>query len=72
MDAAGNTNTCSFNVVVVPADLTIERAVIVRWNCGQTLQGADDVNGPWIDIPGITNPYCLPATEARKFYRVRN
>lgn len=71
-DAAGNTSTCSFNVIVQPSDVTIELAVIIRWNCGETLQGADDLSGPWIDIPGATSPYALTVKEARRFYRVKN
>jgi hypothetical protein len=38
---------------------------------GGTLQGADDLDGPWTDIPGATSPYCVPASEARRFYRAR-
>ena len=71
-DAAGNTNSCAFNVVVTSSLVSIERAIIVRWNCGEMLQGADNVNGPWSDIPGATSPHAVPASEARKFYRVRN
>ena len=50
----------------------IERAVIVTWTCGGTLQYADDLTGPWFDIPSATSPYCVAATAAKKFYRVRN
>ena len=62
---------CSFSLLVLPV-LTIERAVILRWNCGQTLQGADAANGPWSDISGATPPSTIPATQAKAFYRVRN
>jgi hypothetical protein len=72
VDACGNTATCSFVVRVSAGDeLSIERAVIVRWSCGGTLQGAADVNGPYADIPGATSPYCSPASDPRKFFRVR-
>jgi hypothetical protein len=70
-DAAGHTSQCSFPVTVRPPPLEIERAVIVRFGCG-VLQGASDINGPWTDIPGATSPYCVPASQARKFYRARN
>ena len=70
-DAAHNTNSCAFNVVVLPSLVSIERAIILRWHCGEVLQGADNVEGPWSDIPGATSPHAVPASEARKFYRVR-
>jgi hypothetical protein len=65
-------SSCSFKVIALPSLVSIERAVIVRWNCGEVLQGADNVTGPWTDIPGATSPYVAPASEARKFYRARN
>ena len=55
-DAAGNTSSCTFKVIVLPSLVSIERAIIIRWNCGETLQAADNVNGPWTDIPGATRP----------------
>ena len=69
-DACGNRSTCSFNVTVQSQIPTIERAVIVRWGCG-ILQGADNILGPWTDIPGASNSYCVPANQARKFYQTR-
>lgn len=71
-DAAGNRNTCEFRVIVLPSALTIERAVLIRWNCGEALQSADDPAGPWTDVEGVQSPYCVPESLARKFYRVRN
>ena len=71
-DAAGNTSSCSFTVIVLPSLVSIEHAIILRWNCGEGLQGADNINGPWIDTPGATSPYVVPASIAKKFYRVRN
>ena len=71
-DAAGNSSACDFKVIVLPSLVSIERAVIVRWNCGEVLQGAENINGPWTDIPAATSPYVAPASEARRFYRVRN
>jgi len=70
-DAAGNSSSCSFKVIILPSLVSIERAIILRWNCGEVLQGADNVNGPWSDIPGATNPHAVPASEASRFYRVR-
>jgi hypothetical protein len=70
-DTCGNISKCSFKVIVRPGPMTIERAICVRWNCGGVLQSADDITGPWTDIPGATSPYCVPASEARRFYRAR-
>ena len=71
-DAAGNTSSCSFKVIILPSLVSIERAIILRWNCGEVLQSADDATGPWLDLPGATSPHVVPSSEARRFYRVRN
>ena len=72
VDGCGNTATCSFVVRVSAGDeLSIERAVIVRWSYGGTLQGAENADGPYTDIPGATSPYCSPASDPQKFFRVR-
>ncbi len=70
-DAAGNISTCSFVVTVRPGGITIERTVTVRWECG-FLQGADNAEGPYTDIPGATSPYTVSTSDARKFYRTRD
>jgi hypothetical protein len=71
-DECGNTNQCTFTVnVAAGSDLSIERAVIIRWGCG-VLQSADEVTGPWTDVLGATSPFCTPTSEQKKFYRVRN
>lgn len=72
IDVAGYASSCAFNVEVLPSLVSIERAIILRWNCGEVLQGADTVNGPWSDIPGATSPHAVPASEARMFYRARS
>ncbi|HVM48007.1 MAG TPA: HYR domain-containing protein [Candidatus Acidoferrum sp.] len=71
-DACGNSSQCTFNVIVGGSLLSIERAIIIRWACGGTLQGADDLSGPWTDIPGATSPYAVATSAARKFYRTQN
>ena len=72
-DSCGNTSQCSFKVIVrVGSELAIARAVIITWTCGGTLQYADDLAGPWFDLPSATSPYCVAATAAKKFYRTRN
>ena len=70
-DACGNVGSCSFTVTVGGAPLSIERAVIVRWTCPGTLQGAENVEGPYTDIPGATSPYCSPASDPRKFFQLK-
>jgi len=71
-DACGNSTQCSFKVTVGGSVLNIEPAVIIRWNCGGTLQAADEITGPWNDVPGATSPYAVATSAARKFYRTRN
>ncbi len=71
-DGCGNTNQCSFTVTVGGSLLAIEPAIILNWNCGGTLQSADDVTGPWTDVLGATSPYAVATSAARRFYRVRN
>jgi hypothetical protein len=73
-DACGNSSQCTFTVTVTVGGslLAIEPAVIIRWTCGGTLQSADDVTGPWTDVPGATSPYAVAVSAARKFYRVQN
>jgi len=44
---------------------------IVTWDDG-ILQSADDVTGPWSDVPGATSPHVVNTGAAgRKFYRLR-
>jgi len=68
-DHSGNTNKCSFLVIVQPS-VSIELTVTVQW-CGNVLQGADNADGPWVDIPSASNPYTVPANQAKQFYRAR-
>lgn len=47
--------------------------LIISWSpaaAGQKLQSAPDVNGPWSDVAGATNPYTATVTGERRFYRV--
>ncbi len=72
-DAVGNTSQSTFKVIVLGgSQLAIQSAVIVTWSCGGILQVADDLNGPWADVPGATSPYAAAVGSANKFYRVRN
>ena len=71
VDAYGNRSTpCSFDVIVQPEFLSIQRAVIVTWSCG-TLQSAPTVTGPWTDVPGATSPYSVATSQAELFYRTK-
>ena len=71
-DASGNTASRSFDVVTGSAKLSIERAVLIKWECPGVLQGAIQADGPYVDIPGATSPYSSPESDPRKFFRVRN
>ena len=73
-DTCGNTATCSFTVTVVRLTLTIQPVgsqVQVIWSIG-TLQQADKVEGPYIDIdPQPTSPWTFTPSGGGKFFRVR-
>jgi hypothetical protein len=77
-DGSGNTATCAQTVTVVassapPANPTISNdggALSVTWENG-VLQQADDVLGPYTDVPGATPPWPVAGSDPQKFYRVR-
>ena len=77
-DACGNTNTCSFLVIVRRPTLTIAISgsgfpvmITITWVDGGILQQANSVLGPWTDLPLATSPYNTPASAAQKYYRLR-
>ncbi len=41
------------------------------WTGAGTLQSADSVTGPWVDVAGATSPRTVPASSAQKFYRLK-
>jgi hypothetical protein len=45
--------------------------LVIRWTGGVPLQSADNITGPWQDLPNApTSPYTVPAPlAAKKFYR---
>lgn len=45
--------------------------LVLAWCCGAVLQQADQVSGPWTDVPGATSPFNVIPTAPSKFYRVR-
>jgi hypothetical protein len=67
-DRLGNTSFCNFPIYVRPAVMSITKTVTIQW-CGGALQGADNLNGPWTDIPGATSPYTVASDKAKQFYR---
>jgi hypothetical protein len=59
--------------VLGPNPLTITKSganVTITWT-GGTLQEATTVTGPYTDSPGAPSPRTIPASGARKFFRVR-
>lgn len=44
--------------------------VILTWPVG-TLQEADEVTGPYTDVTGAVSGYSIPASAAKKFFRLR-
>jgi hypothetical protein len=54
--------------------LTIQKSgtnITLSWPGGRTLQSADAVTGPYVDVSGATSPYAIASTAAKKFYRLR-
>lgn len=45
--------------------------VTLTWEGGGTLQVANDVTGPWVDVTGATSPLKTTADQARRFARVK-
>ncbi len=47
--------------------------IVISWTGSGTLQSAGSLNGPWLDLPGATNPLVVPpAAQAKQlFYRLR-
>lgn len=80
-DLCGNTNTCTFNVIVRPLpndcvlNLTLMQAaprmITLTWGCGGTLQAAPAPSGPWSDLAGETSPYTAAASDSQRFFRIR-
>lgn len=48
-------------------------AIVISWSGTGTLQSAPSLNGPWSDVPGVTNPMTIPVTAQahQQFYRLR-
>jgi len=78
-DGSGNTATCPQTVTVVSASTPPSNPVIasegggitITWDTG-VLQQADDVLGPYTDVPSATSPWpVVGGSDPQKFYRVR-
>jgi len=75
-DGCGNTNTCNFTVTVQRPVLTIlsfnymTHTLTLSWSDG-ILQQADNVFGPYTDVPLAVSPYSVSTTLPLKFYRLR-
>jgi hypothetical protein len=75
-DACGNTNSCTFLVILRRPTLTITLGsvpgtITITWQDGGILQQANTVLGPWADVPGASSPYTTTTTAAQMFYRLR-
>ena len=81
-DLCNNTNTCSFNVIVLPPtipDCTLHVEIAqpdplslnLIWDCAGTLEFAPSVDGPWEEVTGATSPHSEPVLPGDRFFRVR-
>jgi hypothetical protein len=43
---------------------------VLTWNCRGQLEVADDVSGPWTNVPGALSPYTNAVASGKKFYRI--
>ena len=68
----GSVRSCGNAVAQISYTLNGGPVQTIYNNCGGTLQGADDLTGPWADVPGATSPYAVATSAAQKFYRVKN
>jgi hypothetical protein len=74
-DDCGNTNSCDFTILVERPKLNIvynpgPHTVTLTWADG-ILQSADNVVGPYSDVPLATSPWTVSALAPQKFYRLR-
>ena len=78
-DLCHNTNSCTFQVVVLPPEcpLRIELTqlsppqVTLTWDCDAKLQSSPELAGPWDEVAGATSPYVTDAAGPQTFYRLR-
>jgi hypothetical protein len=62
--------------LAIPPKLTPTRSgnnLVFTWPGGFVLQSATNVNGPYTDVPGATNPFSYDLTSnSRQFFRLKN
>ncbi len=46
-------------------------SITISWTGTGILQSADEITGPWQDVPGATSPRTITPTGSRKFYRFK-
>jgi hypothetical protein len=46
-------------------------SVHLEWTGNAIFEVADDLNGPWVEVPGITSPFDAPIDRAKRFARIR-
>ena len=46
-------------------------SISISWDGDATLQRADSVNGPWINVGGASSPYAVSPEGAQAFFRVQ-
>lgn len=71
-DVAGNTNHCSFKVMVRAIVARPEASgIVLNWSVPDVvLKEADTVSGPWSPVEGATSPWTVLPTSPRKYYRL--
>lgn len=77
-DGCGNTNSCSFQIIVrrptvsIGIGVGLQRTnVIISWVDGGVLEDATNIVGPWTPRPAATSPYTNAITTVQRFYRLR-
>jgi hypothetical protein len=49
----------------------LDDQIILRWSGGGILQSAEQLEGPWTDLPGADSPRAIPLSKPAEFYRIR-
>ena len=45
--------------------------IVLHWAAGGLLQKAEQVDGPWTDVEGVTSPHVIPLTKLAEFFRIK-
>ncbi len=46
-------------------------SLVLSWTGTATLEAADVISGPWVEVPGAASPQTIITSSGRKFYRLR-